>query len=433
MLSDTPIKAPLETQSNQKYSPVGRIRRWFACQASSASHMFLFFTFLRIGSVSFGGFMSLIAFIETIIVKRYRLISHEEMLDAISLANLLPGPQAVNVVAYVGHKLRGTSGAIISMFAVLLPSFLLILAISYVYFKYGDIPALQKAFQGFMPAIAAIVLSVVWRMGMKTIKGRKEILILVASVVLMVTAPLEQRIYAPVLIIALSALVGYVFFRNSKKTTALEVKEKFPFKQVMVPLIFLAALATLWFIPLPLANNSLLLLVITFASMSLMLFGGGYVFIPIIGSVVVLQYGWVTQQEFTDGIAMGQITPGPILISAAFIGYKVHGLVGALLATIAIYTPPAILMLASSRVLAYIKQSATTQATIHGVHCGVIGLILVAAFLLLHFAFPNWPVDVNQDWPTLLIFVLSLLALFKFKLDLIWIIPTAGLLGYMLY
>lgn len=402
-------------------------------EPETTSLWFIFWTFLKIGSVAFGGFMSLISFIEATIVKRYKLISHEEMLDAISLANLLPGPQAVNVVAFVGYRLRGAIGALVATTSIILPSFFLVLALSYFYFQYGDIPALQKAFQGFIPAIAAIVLSVVWRMGKKSITGKKEVALLLISLLIMIATPLEFRIYAPILIIGLCAGLGYVFFYDKNTTRKENENIKFPLNKIIVPAALLSVIFVLWFIPLPFEKNSLLMLALTFASMSLILFGGGYVFIPIIGSIVVLQYGWVTQQEFTDGIAMGQITPGPILISATFIGYKVAGLSGALVSTIAIFGPPAILMITATKVLDFIKQSPLTQAAIHGVHCGVIGLILVAAFVILNTAIPAWPFEIKSVLPTLAIFFAALVALMKLKLDVVWIIPAAGLLGYLLY
>ena len=394
---------------------------------------FIFWTFLKIGSVAFGGFMSLISFIESIVVKRHKLISHEEMLDAISLANLLPGPQAVNVVAFVGYRLRGASGALIATSSIILPSFFLVLTLSYFYFEYGHLPALQRAFQGFIPAIAAIVLSVVWRMGKKTISGKKEVSLLMISLLLMIVTPLEYRIYAPIVIIGLCGGLGYLYFYDRCSELKVSARQNFPYRKIIFPVAVLGVLFLLWFIPLSYEKDSLLLLTLTFASMSLILFGGGYVFIPIIGSIVVLQYGWVSQQEFTDGIAMGQITPGPILISATFIGYKVSGMAGAIVATIGIFAPPAILMITATKVLDYIKQSAITQAAIRGIHCGVIGLILMAAFVILNSAIPEWPVDLLSVWPTSLIFVVSLVALIKFKLDVVWVIPGAGLVGYFLF
>ena len=394
---------------------------------------FIFWTFLKIGSVAFGGFMSLISFIESIVVKRHKLIRHEEMLDAISLANLLPGPQAVNVVAFVGYRLRGSMGALVATTSIILPSFFLVLTLSYFYFQFGHLPALQKAFQGFIPAIAAIVLSVVWRMGKKTISGKKEVSLLLISLLLMLVTPLEYRVYAPIVIIGMSGLLGYVYFFNKNENNVESTNEKFPVIKIIFPVVLLSIVFMLWFVPLPYERDSLVLLTLTFASMSLMLFGGGYVFIPIIGSIVVLQYGWVTQQEFTDGIAMGQITPGPILISATFIGFKVAGLVGAILATIAIFAPPAILMITAAKVLDFIKQSPVTQAAIRGIHCGVIGLILMAAFVILNSAIPDWPSDLMIIWPTVLIFTASLIALLKYKLDVVWVIAGAGLVGYLLF
>ena len=404
-----------------------------SAESEKVTMWFIFWTFLKIGSVAFGGFMSLISFIESIVVKRHKLIRHEEMLDAISLANLLPGPQAVNVVAFVGYRLRGSMGALVATTSIILPSFFLVLTLSYLYFQFGHLPVLQKAFQGFIPAIAAIVLSVVWRMGKKTISGKKEVSLLLISLLVMLVTPLEYRVYAPIVIIGISGFLGYVYFFNKNKNNAESTNEKFPVIKIIFPVALLSMVFLLWFVPLPYERDSLVLLTLTFASMSLMLFGGGYVFIPIIGSIVVLQYGWVTQQEFTDGIAMGQITPGPILISATFIGFKVAGLIGAILATIAIFAPPAILMITAAKVLDFIKQSPITQAAIRGIHCGVIGLILMAAFVILNSAIPDWPNDLMIIWPTMLIFTASLIALLKYKLDVVWVIPGAGLVGYLLF
>jgi chromate transporter len=394
---------------------------------------FIFWTFLKIGSVAFGGFMSLISFIESIVVKRHKLIRHEEMLDAISLANLLPGPQAVNVVAFVGYRLRGSMGALVATTSIILPSFFLVLTLSYFYFQFGHLPALQKAFQGFIPAIAAIVISVVWRMGKKTISGKKEVSLLLISLLIMAVIPLEYRIYAPIMIIGICGGLGYLYFFDKSAVKISTSTEIFPLRKILLPVSLLALLFFMWYLPLSYENDSLILLTLTFASMSLILFGGGYVFIPIIGSIVVLQYGWVTQQEFTDGIAMGQITPGPILISATFIGFKVAGIIGAILATIAIFAPPAILMITAAKVLDFIKQSPVTQAAIRGIHCGVIGLILMAAFVILNSAIPDWPSDLMIIWPTALIFTSSLIALLKYKLDVVWVIPGAGLVGYFLF
>jgi len=116
---------------------------------------FLFWTFLKIGSIAFGGFMALVSVVENTIVRRRGLLEHKEMLDGISLANLLPGPMAVNVVAFVGYRLRGPAGALATASGVLLPTFVLILILSHLYFTYGHIAALGNVFRGLIPAVAA--------------------------------------------------------------------------------------------------------------------------------------------------------------------------------------------------------------------------------------------------------------------------------------
>ena len=395
---------------------------------------FLFKTFLAIGSVAFGGFMALISVIENKIVKQQKLLEHKTMLDGIALANLLPGPQAVNVVAFVGYYLRGPLGALVSAVAVLLPSFVLILVLSYIYLRFGQIPSFQKVFAGFIPAVAAIVLSVVWRMSKKTVSGPGDIVLVITAFLLMLVTPAEYKIYTTVTIVLLFGLIGYYLFQSQQPTVVAAMDTPSFSKVKLISVIFLlTALVIIWFLPLPLDHDSLLFLLLTMASMSLMLFGGGYVFIPIMGSVLVLQHHWVSQQEFTDAIAMGQITPGPILISMAFIGFKLHGFWGALLATFAIYTPPALLMVTASQALALIKRSTGIRAAMHGIHCGVIGMIAIAALVLLQSAMPSGSVSITTIWPAALILTTALVALLRFDVDVIWIIPPAGLLGYLLY
>ena len=394
---------------------------------------FLFITFLKIGSLAFGGYMALISVIENVIVKNLKLISHNDMLDGVSLANLLPGPMAVNVVAFTGYKVRGPAGAFVATTAVILPSFLLILGLSYIYFNFGEVINFKTIFSGFMPAVAAIVFSVAWRLGKKTITGKIEITLAVTATVILFLIPQAYKVYTPITLIFTSGIIGYFLFKNNEETaTTNNVKNTFTRKHIIIAFLFVLALLLLWFAPLPPDKNNVLYLTITFASMSLMLFGGGYVFIPVIGSIVVLENGWLTSQEFNDGIALGQVTPGPILISATFIGYKVAGFWGALCSTIGIFGVPAVLMVVVSHWFDFIRQSTATQAVMHGIHCAVIGMITVAAFIIFKSSFNTLAVsELLVNWPVIAIFIVSLIGLIRFNLDVIWIIPPAGLIGYL--
>jgi len=403
-------------------------------QKQHVSLMFLFLTFLKIGSLAFGGYMALISVIENTIVKKLNLISHKDMLDGVSLANLLPGPMAVNVVAFTGYKVRGRLGALAATTGVILPSFLLILALSHIYFNYGEVINLKTIFQGFMPAVAAIVFSVAWRLGKKTITGKIEFFIAVIATITLFFIPLAYKIYTPIALIFSAGIIGYFAFSDKSVNTTKTLKNTEFRKNIITLLILLSSLFLLWFLPLPFEKNSVLYLTLTFASMSLMLFGGGYVFIPVIGSIVVLENNWLTAQEFNDGIALGQVTPGPILISATFIGYKVAGFWGALCSTIGIFGIPAILMVVISRWFDFIRQSSSTQAVMHGIHSAVIGMICVAAFIILKSSVLSFAIpEIFDYWPVISIFIASLIGLIKFNLDVIWIIPPAGLIGYLFF
>ncbi len=386
----------------------------------------IFWTFIKIGSTAFGGFMALISVVQNYVVERRKLMTDEEMLDGVSLATILPGPIAFNVVAYVGYRLRGPMGALIATLAVTLPTYLFILVLSYGYFTWGEIPTVNKFFQGFIPAVTAIIAATVWNLGRKTLKGVPETLIAVAACGLLVGV---GGFFITLGIILASGLVGYLLFfkPQDEASTSTEKAGSNASKggggrlnaNAVLPVAAVAA---------PFFSTDIVMagkLLFTFAGMSLMLFGGGFVFIPLIQEIVVDGHGWVTNKEFIDGIALGQVTPGPILISAAFIGYKMAGVLGATAATIGIFTPPALLMLVCTRYLLKIKSSQLIQAALRGIRCGVIGMIAAATYVVGTTAQPNAI--------SLLIFVVGLVALLKFKLEVAWIIPGAGVLGLILY
>ena len=395
-------------------------------EPEQVSLSYLFWSFLKIGSTAFGGFMALVSVIENIIVERRKLLKHEDMLDGISLASVLPGPVAANVVAYVGYRLRGGWGTVAAETAVLLPSFLLVVGLTIVYLQAGDIPAVNKVFAGFIPAVVAIIISAAYRMSKKAVKGWREVAIAVIAAILLQTI---GGIYITFIVIGGSGIVGWLLYRR-RVAKELEKQdsshqEKLDLKPVIIPLIVLAAFLSLSFIPLPLGPDSLAKLFTTFSGMSLMLFGGGYVIIPMIQEIVVNSYGWLTQNEFSNAIAMGQVTPGPILISAAFIGYKVQGIWGAIVSTVGIFFPPALLMVTLSHLLEHIKGSVVIQAALKGIRPAVIGMIFTAGYVVAQTA--------QIHWASLLIFAASLAAIWKFKVEVVVVIPVAGVIGLLLY
>lgn len=380
----------------------------------------LFTLFLRIGSTAFGGFMALIAVVENNVVERRKWLTHEEMLDGVSLATVLPGPVAVNTIAYVGHRLRGTPGALVCAIGVILPAFMLMLALSAAYLAWGQMPVVSKLFMGFIPAVTAIILVAAWNMGRKTIKGVYEAVIAAIAAALMVW---HGSFAVSLAIIVISGVAGWLIFReappaaSNKPDSALKSQGKL-LNVAIAPLVLT--------VPFWSVNTAMLLkLFMTFAGMSVFLFGGGYVFIPLIQHTVVESNGWLTQQEFVDAIAMSQIMPGPIVLSTVFIGYKVAGFLGALVATMGIFLPPGILMIAGTHALNRIKQSALIKAALRGIRPAIIGMIISAVITV--------GMTAQHHWVSLLIFAAALLAQLKFKLDVVWVIPTAGLVGLLMY
>jgi len=383
----------------------------------------LFWIFFRIACTSFGGFMAMIAVVQNVMVERRRLLSSTEMADGISLASILPGPVAVNLVTYVGYRLRGAAGATVSAIAIVLPSLTLILLLSVAYFRFGQVPAVSRLFQGFIPAMTAIILAAAWNMARRSVTNfREAVLVAAAALVLLVVS----GVWSTLGIVLGAGVLGSWWFRDRgeppsppspvaaepPKPGGSKLQSVLPFVSTAAPLLSVdpGLLAKIFF---------------TFGGMSLMLFGGAYVFIPLIQEVVVEGHGWVSQQEFIDAVAMGQVTPGPILVSAAFVGLKIAGLAGALAATLGIYLPSALLMIASSRVLEHIKRSAVIRSALRGVRPAVVGMIFAAGVVIGKTAAPVWV--------SIVIFAAALLALLRFRIEAVWIIPAAGGFGWLFY
>lgn len=391
-------------------------------RAFSIGRLFLFF--LRIGCTAFGGFMSLISIIQIELTEKRRAMEQKDMLNGIALASILPGPVAVNVTAYAGFRLYGVAGAGAAMLAVILPSFVLMIAAAELYLRWGELPVIRAVFNGIIPAIVAVILQAGWNIGRKTVTGVKPFVVALAAALAIIVF---KGFYVTLAVIFIAGALGPLLFRDTAATGDAAATSAVPFALQWLFAFLLAALLLLFLLPVPdfIRAAPVAHLFTTFSGMSLTLFGGGYVFIPMIQKIVVESYQWITAEQFNAAIAMGQITPGPILISATFIGYKVAGLFGAVIATAGIFLPPAMLMVLAAHWLGHLQKSALLQRVLQGIRIAVCGMIFAAAVLIAGTA--------GDDWGVLVIFVLALVALMFYKVTPVLVIPAAGALGLALH
>lgn len=381
---------------------------------------FLFWTFFKVGSYSFGGYMSLIATVRKDLVERKKIILDEDVLNGLSLASFLPGPVAVNTVVSLGYLLRGIVGALTSLFGVILPTYLLVLAFSIIYFQPGMSHHFDYHITYIMPIIVAIIIDVGIKMSKKQLKTWSQGCISLATSGL--TLFVKNVYVIPVTLIFAGSLGFFLFGKNKDQESNLWLKSGkpvFDFKRlVVISSVALLALLTASYND---GYSDLLDLGTVFSGMSLTLFGGGYVIIPVIENTLVHDLAWVSKPEFNAAISISQITPGPILISSAFIGYKVAGIAGSLAATLAVFVPSGMLMILFSEMHDRIKESSILKAILTGIRASVIGLIFSAAI----------SIGIRQltDGETLAVFMISLAVFLWTKIHPVFLILSVILLS----
>lgn len=312
--------------------------------------------------------------IKTRLVERDKMLDEERITEALALGSLLPGPLAVNVTAYVSFLLGGVTGSLLAVIAVLLPSFLLLLLFSVLYFEFHIGASFDYILMGILPVILAIIISMSVKMYQSSCKTFLHTVIALTSLVLLLFLPGYWTIF---FIIVGSGVLGVFLYRDREHVKHSFVRHDMWF--LLVPA--LVVIGYLLFHRFVSANQNLLLFDV-FAKTSLTLFGGGYVMIPILELLLVNQLHWVSSNEFLVGISLGHITPGPILISAAFFGYKVNGAIGSLVAVLGIFLPSAGLMIICSRFYSQISGNPVIKAALKAIRPAIVGMIGYSAVSL---------------------------------------------------
>ena len=383
------------------------------------SYFSLFLTFLKTGTISFGGYMMLISMIRYEFSIRKKIIKKKKIIDAITMASFLPGPMAINVASYIGFILKGWKGAVVSFFAVLLPSFIIMVIFTHLYINSKNIPGFSSFFNGVMPVVAAVIFSVAYSFYKDSKDKTLAFLLSILSFTLTSLIKGYISIILPLLVCGgLNLLYNGDKIKKITNTKKAFIRVKGIIIASLVMTILLVFLNTA---PISTINFNLSKV---FANISLTLFGGGYVFIPYLDKIIVEQLGWLTQREFIDSIAMGQITPGPILITATFIGYKMNGLLGAFLSTLSIFLPSSVVIIFFSRVYYFIKKNSTVKLIINGFKIGIIGLICYSGYVIMF----KQQADINLF--SIITCILTFVVLNKTKIHPIFLIVAAGLIGF---
>ncbi|MEQ9399153.1 MAG: chromate efflux transporter [Longimicrobiales bacterium] len=293
------------------------------------SHAALILTYLKISLLGFGGPNAHLALMLDEVVERRRWLSRERFVELIAVTNLLPGPNSSEVAIHVGYTQRGWTGALATGLTFLLPTFVMVTALSALYFRYGTLPQVAPVFWGLQPVIVAVVLHAgvkIGRAGVKT--GVQGLLAVGGAAVSLVSG---QGVVA-----AMLAGGAATWWLRRGERTAPDPSDRPdpPSRRSTSGVWFLAPVAAAggW-------AGSLATVFLTHLIMGSVLFGGGYVLVALLEPYAVDRYGWLTSAQFLDGVALTQAVPGPISTLSAFVGYAAAGVPGAVLGTVGIYLP----------------------------------------------------------------------------------------------
>ncbi len=357
----------------------------------------------------------MIAHIRELAVGREHWLDKESFRDGVALCQTIPGATAMQMAAYVGLRLRGVRGAIAGYLGFGLPAFLYMLALSALYARSHELPAVVAAFSGLQAIIVAIVANATISFGRNSLTSWQH------SVVALIAAGLFALAVHPVLILILAALLSLVL--SSEQPVMQQIEPLTHMPSTAQPLLFLLAATAAGFALLAFFRYDLAQLAMLMARIDLIAFGGGFASVPLLFHEIVETRAWLSAPTFLDGIALGQLTPGPIVITATFAGYLLHGLGGAFIATIGMFLPSLLLLIGTAPYFSRLRTSRLFSRAIDGVLCSFVGLLFTVT---IHFA-----LHVHWDLPHLLLAGTAFGALIK-KIDLLWVVLAGATVSILL-
>jgi chromate transporter len=364
--------------------------------------------FLRLGALGFGGPIALAGHMQHDLVPR-DWITEEEYLQGLAFSQMMPGPLAAQLAMWIGYIRYGALGASLVGIVFVLPTYLIVLVISMLYVAYNGLTIVQALFYGIGPAVIAIVAISAVRLARKTV-GQARPMWVIFGVVALITVFLRTEI------VILFVLAGFIGMMMYSPPTAW----KKPSVNNLSPVLVLSGLgAAAASLPVLLQLGTFFVIAGAFT------FGSGLAIVPFLHQGVVLEHAWLNERQFLDAVAVGIITPGPVVITAAFVGYLVAGFWGSLVSALGVFLPIYLFVLFVGRYIIRYRDQPALKGFVKGATAAASGAIAGAAFLLGQGSI--------NDIPTAIIGLVTLLILVRFKVPEPLLIAVAAVAGVALY
>jgi chromate transporter len=373
--------------------------------------------FLKLGTIAFGGPAAHLAMMEEEFVRRRKWITHAEFLDRLATANLIPGPSSTEVAIFVGQLKRGWRGLIVAGCCFIIPASVIVSAIAWAYVRFGSLPKVEGILSAIKPAVVAIVIQALGKL------GRTALRTTLLAVVAVLSAGLSLLGVSSVLVLVFAGLLSTAVLVTKGRLLGVDVCSIFGFQKIialpkiLAGVIMVAATGAVF--PVGLAR-----LFFSFLKIGSVVFGSGYVLLAFLQTEFVERLHWLTDKQLIDAVAVGQFTPGPLFTTATFIGYLVKGWAGAAVATVGIFLPGFLLVALSGPLIPRLRRSAVAAAALDGIIAGSLALIAVVAWQLGKAAI--------VDRTTLIIFLVSVIALLRFQMNSAWLIAAAAVVGWFM-
>jgi len=359
--------------------------------------------FLRLGFTAFGGPAAHIAMMHDEVVVRRKWMEEQHFLDLVGATNLIPGPNSTEMAIHIGYERAGWRGLIAAGVCFIMPAVLIVLGLAWAYVEYGNTPQGDALMYGIKPVIIAIVVQALYRLVPTALKGPLLAAIGVGALALYLLGVNELL----------------VLFGGALLVVAIQAVRRFPSTVAMLlPMAGLESGLRQAVTNYPVSLDRLFLI---FLKVGGLLYGSGYVLLAFLRNDLVVNYGWLTDQQLLDAVAIGQFTPGPVFTTATFIGYVLAGIPGAIVATLGIFLPSFFFVALLARIVPYIRKSPWTAAFLDGVNVAALGLMAGVTWQLGRAAL--------IDIPTILLALAAGVLLLRFKLNSAWLVLAGGIVG----